>query len=216
MVRLHARQPTPLLILLGLLALSGVWGYVLAQALPMIWAQFVRGDRCLLLFIGMMLGFEAFLLGGSLYAARILLLQWWYLGFAYVRLEPRTVAVGEPFQFTYRRTVRRNALVDKADFVLILRESNTYRTGYSTTRGTLYKTSTSDHWRLPWHVSRGQYQAGQPLDGSQTLTVPAGKPNTYHNRGHRLQWFVQVEIYVIGMPRLTELYEIVVHPGKSI
>jgi hypothetical protein len=117
--------------------------------------------------------------------------------------------VGEQFTVNLMHTFKRQVQIDRLEVQLLFKETATYQQGTDTR--TVTHEDVYDNYELP----DGQYQAGQLIQETYTMQIPADAMHTLKVRRNQLQWFVRVRASVPKLPDFVDEYELTVLPEMA-
>jgi len=117
--------------------------------------------------------------------------------------------VGERFNLDYRQTFKAASDVTKASVSLVFQEAATY------TQGTDTRTDRQNITVETNEIPGRRFEAGEVLQQSFSMAIPADAMHTFIAKNNKLQWFVHVHVDLVDWPDLKEDYEIRVLPQKT-
>jgi hypothetical protein len=127
-----------------------------------------------------------------------------------VLISNTNLSVGEQFTVNLMHTFKRNVQIDRLEVQLIFKETATYQQGTDTR--TVIHEDVYENFELP----SGQYQAGQTIQDTYTMQIPADAMHTLNVRRNQLQWFVRVRASIPKLPDYVDEYELMVRPELTV
>lgn len=117
--------------------------------------------------------------------------------------------VGDRFNMDYRQAFKVASDVTQASVSLVFQEAATY------TQGTDTRTDRHDITVETNEIPGRRFEAGEVLQQSFSMAVPADAMHTFIAKSNKLQWFIRVHVGIVDWPDLKEDYTIRVLPEKT-
>ncbi|MBN2084279.1 MAG: hypothetical protein JW748_03575 [Anaerolineales bacterium] len=125
-----------------------------------------------------------------------------------VSINAESVRVGDGFSVNYSQTFRQKTEVTKIRMSLIKRESATFSAGTDTT------TVTHDEPAGEFEAPPKLFEAGEKLNFSRGMKIPAGGMHTFRTKHNEISWLVRVKVDITGWPDYSEEFEVRVLAGR--
>jgi hypothetical protein len=119
------------------------------------------------------------------------------------------IRVGDRFNLDYRQIFKAASDVTQANISLIFQEAATYNYG-TDTRTDLHDIVVETH-----EIPGRHFEAGEVLQQSYSMVIPADAMHTFIAKNNELQWFLRLHVNIVDWPDLKEDYPINVLPLKA-
>ncbi len=168
-----------------------IWGWVSAELLTPIEASLPSITPLILFFI---LWFGGAFIIGLLLIAVITLITATKLGTPKLELSDIVLYPDDSFDIHYRQHIKNEMTLNSLSFALLLRESVTEGSG----RG--QKTIHHDTVIFEDNMSDVTVSPDQPIDYTQSYTIPTDAPPSYEATDNKILWILQVKMSIPNFP----------------
>ncbi len=126
-----------------------------------------------------------------------------------ITISNSSLRVGEKFTVNLMHTFKRNVQLEGIVVQLVFKETATYQQGTDT------RTVTHEDVYENFELPGGEYQAGQYIQETFIMQIPADAMHTLKVRRNRLEWFVRVKADIAKLPDYVDEYELTVLPEMA-